>query len=256
MTEAAGRAVGAVEPLVGQRTVVVLSAVTAALVLTSAATRAYADVIGGIPELERAFDLDRGSSVPSAWNTLLLVMVAAVLALGGKVARPDTAPTRRSILVAAGVVLFLAVDEASEVHQLARIPADGVLDRLDIVPFTDPWLLLGAVAAVVGGAVAWHWGQTLPAVVRRRAGIALAVYLERRAGGGGDQRLADQGHLGARRYVYLTGVGMEESLEMAGCIIAVAAFSLLVVVERRDGAVTLRAARPAPVLAPKVRAPG
>ncbi len=236
---------GTIEPFLGRRGGRVLAAVTALVGLAYLATQTYVSTIGEIPELERAFDVDQEGTVPTAWNTLLLVLVAGVLALAGKVSPVDAQVGRRSLYVAAGVVAYLAIDEAAQLHELATIPADAILDRFDVRWLTYTWLVFGAIVAVVVGAIALRWGRSLPPFVRRRAAVALGVYLggalvvEALNGWVYEHRDGSQ----FRQYVYMAGVGVEEMMEMTACVVAVTAFAALLQTERRPRMVTIRSAQ-------------
>jgi len=232
------------EPFLGRRPVVALLVVTVLVPLAYLATQAYVSVVGEIPELERAFDMDQEGTVPTAWNSLLLAIAAGILVLAAMLRPVGAHPGRRSMYVAAGVVSYLAIDEAAELHELATVPADALLDRFDVQWLTYTWLLFGGIVAIALATVAIRWGRALPSVVRRRAGLALVAYLAgalvTEAINGWVYERRDGSQL--RQYVYMSGVAVEETLEMIGCVIAISAFSLLLVLQRSNGTDMIRSA--------------
>lgn len=237
----------AVDPFIGRRVVAVLALVTAFVALAYLGTQGYGSLVEPMPELERAFNMDAEGTVPTAWNTLLLMSVACTLAMAALLAPARAIPSRRSLFVAAGVVAYLALDEAAALHELGSIPVDALTDRLDLPALTYGWVAIGALVGAFGAIAAWRWARALPAAVRRATAVAIVMYL-----GGALGVEAINGYLDTnrssqlRRYVYMLGVAVEESLEMGACVVALAGFSLLLVVRHADGGRALITALPPP----------
>lgn len=192
------------------RLVAVLVGVTVLLLVLSGAVALLVDV-DSTPTFAQLFDVDGEGNLPTWWNTVLLVAVAALAWVSSRVAA-ESPRQRRGWLVIGVVALLLSVDEAARLHERSSI----LVSDLSIGTF--PWLVVGGVVALTGTAVLVLESRSLPPRVRRRLGVALAVYL---SGALGLEAVA--GFFVRRDELSIAGVlsHIEEGMEMGACILAI-----------------------------------
>jgi len=212
----------AAQPVRWRRTLVVLLAVSGALVALSLFLPVLID-----HELTR----DRGdlrvftyvgneANLPTWWTVTLLVGAAVLHVQAGGLARRSGARGAAAWWVLASLLALLALDELTALHE--RLDVWGVV--LTDAGFAFPWLVLGAPVAIAIIAVAVVAGRHLPrrSTLLSLGGIGLlfvsAVGLE--AVGGlllGDQ----QGEYQGESLPYTLLMHLEEFGEMAGAALAV-----------------------------------
>jgi hypothetical protein len=216
-------------PLDPRRVAVVLGFAIGGLLLANVAGHAYWLARGAEerPAIVRFVDVRKEGNLPSIYSALSLLGAAA---LAGVIAAGHPRPARREALgwtAMAGLLAFMAVDEAFEIHEHLRVP--GVRFSL-----TDPWVPAGIVLATAAAAVGLPFIRRLP---RRTAALLAAAGATVVAGALGVEVLDDVLHhsgLYERRSVprIVTGT-LEEGLEMAG--VALCIHALLSHIERHAG---------------------
>lgn len=199
---------------------------TTALVMTAFATvyalNRFTDL--DLRKIKGAVDIGGENNIPTWWNGLLLlaVAVAAATAAFARTAASGGRPPRRaetwSWLVIAGAAAYLTLDELAQLHERLNEPVRST--GIDLPTYA--WLLPGVVIAATGALVLIRAARTLPPRVARRLGIALACYL---AGAIGMEAI--NGLFSGRwldlELVFAAGTTLEETLEMAACILALTA---------------------------------
>ncbi|MGD8200463.1 hypothetical protein ACQE98_07355 [Ornithinimicrobium sp. W1679] len=165
--------------------------------------------------------------IAAYWNSALLVLVAVAAWVSGVGAARRR--TRWGWWVVAAVVLFLSIDEATQLHERTA-------QLVTTNPFpTFPWVVVGIPLAVLLAVVLGLATSTLPAVMRRRLGLALGLYL---LGALGFEAMSGYFWRQQRPDVSEGFGTLEEALEMVACIYAahvVVAALLPVRVELRAG---------------------
>lgn len=144
------------------------------------------------------------------WNALLLGLVAVCAAFSGLVS--GRGRTRWGWFVVAVVTLFLSVDEATRLHERT---ADLVTHNP--LP-TYTWVVAGIPLALLMVLVLWAATRTLPPLMRRRLGLALALYI---VGALGFEALSGVAWRQKRPNLAEAFGTVEEVLEMVACIYAV-----------------------------------
>lgn len=90
--------------------------------------------------LTTRFQLFTEASIPAFFSAVMLVAAAAIAAVLSRVAGGRQAPDGRAWAFACALLLFMAVDEASSIHEVVnhlgqRRPEDGILFYLWVIPF-------------------------------------------------------------------------------------------------------------------------
>jgi hypothetical protein len=169
----------------------------------------------------RWFDLGLENNVPTAWSVLLMLRIAVLAALLAWAARVG----RAGWWAAAAVAAAMAADEWVGWHEHLRTPGAWLADQgLDLPTYA--WLVPGALIALVGTLLAIAWSRRLPPHGRRLLVGALAVYAAGALGFEAISGWADEHGASWRSWSALTAV--EETLEMAGALIAASAVATAV----------------------------
>ncbi len=202
------------------RTLLWITAVLAGIhVLTKVATLSFPD-FPGRNWLVIMFGLGGEANIPATFSGGLLLLSAALLGSIALTARRAGAAFSRHWAVLAGVFLFLCLDELAAIHDHISAPLSrlaqpgGALLYLWVVPYGVAALLL-LLASV-------RFLLHLPAVTRRLFVFAGAVYV----GGALGMELIEAAsdargvHSG---FIPLLGVAIEETMEMLGLIVFIAA---------------------------------
>lgn len=167
------------------------------------------------PELKQLFDIGQESNVPTYVNTVLLTAVASFACLGA-VTRPGRTERHGFWLVAA-IAGFLAVEEAAGIHERVGAPADRTLDRWGIDWPTYAWVVPGAAVSIVVLAMSLRRLRLLSHPTRRTVTVAAAMFV---GGAIGVESINGWVRDLPSRPGYFIGTMVEETLEMAACVVA------------------------------------
>jgi hypothetical protein len=167
-----------------------------------------------IPDAKPIVDIGGEHNIPTYWNAFLLLLVSAGAVVAAWRAPLTNSPARWPWLVVAGAGLYLTFDEAFEIHERFDEP---VTSR-DIDIGTYAWVLPGAIVAIIGGSILVATGRHLPAMARRRLALALGVYA---ASAVGVEAINGWSRDHGNDFLYTLGTLVEETGEMAACILAV-----------------------------------
>ena len=201
----------------------------------------------GAERFLRQFDFDREGNLAAFWQGLMLLglsLLAAVIAADAR----ELGHGRETLEWAgvAGVFAFLAVDEATAIHEALVAPLIGATGAGGVLHFA--WLIPAFAVLVVLAVLYLGWYMRLPPRLRLLMTVALGLFLLGAVGGemvGGV--LYESG--GAGSTSYRIEAQLEELLESLGAIVAVAA--LLGEIARRSPRILVEVVR-----APQAEPPG
>lgn len=214
------------------RPVTILAVATGLLVITDFGIKLFERYVGRRPPGSNMINVGMESNGATWWNAVLLLTVVA-LALTALVLTTSAARvSRMSWLGIALAAAYLSLDEVASLHERLGRPMGQWATSRDIWLPTYAWIFPGAALAALGILVAIRWSRTLPSDQRRGLLIALGVYFS-----GALLMEGANGILRRRGYdlAHLVGTSVEETLEMAGCILAIATVARTLVVKRIDG---------------------
>jgi hypothetical protein len=229
-----------------------LAAVAAALVVVGTSVRLAVDAVSDRPDLPqtwlaagaRLVDLDAEANVPTWFSTLVLALLALACAVTGVLLR---ARGERAwpLLLPAAVAAVLSLDELAQLHEQLQL----VGDRLDLsTAGAFGWVLPGAAVVVAVGAVMVLAGRAMAPRLRWSLVLAGLVFL---AGALGVEVLAGPlyrpgtgDEVPVQSTAYVLSGALEEGLEMAGALVALAAVLSLLRVRPTPQGLVVDLARP------------
>ncbi|MBF5080380.1 hypothetical protein F1641_01040 [Quadrisphaera sp. INWT6] len=229
-----------------------LAVVALVLVVVGTVVRKAVDAVADRPDLPqtwlaagaRLVDLDAEANVPTWFSTLLLALLAAACAVTGLLLR---ARGERSwpLLLPALVAAAMSLDELAQLHEDLQL----LSERLDLgSPNAFGWVVPGAAVAVGVGVVLLFAARAMAPALRWRLVAAGVVYF---AGALGVEVLAGplyrpgQGdQVPVQSTLYVLSNALEEGLEMAGALVALAAVLALLRVRSTPQGVVVDLARP------------
>jgi hypothetical protein len=227
-----------------RRVVLALAAIAALLTIANTAVlwikfRWHHDSVFGLAPL---FDFNREGNLPAFYSACALLLAALLFLVVGGDAWKRGEPWRRYWVGLGVIFLFLAVDEAAELHGLLSLPirrfanASGPLLFAWVIPYLV--LTLSFAAAYLR----FFWG--LPTRLRTLLGAAAVIYLAGAVGlevVGGTIVSANGGLEagGLDHWLHAVSYTVEEVLEMAGVLIVIDA--LLEYIAEKGITVTFRA---------------
>lgn len=210
-----------------------LAAGSAALVLLNLVLKSVADPRAEPSAWLWLFDVNREANVPTMWNALLLLSVAAgcfVVAL--------LASRRLAWVVPGMVATVMAFDEVLRLHERLRGVGSWASAALPFDLPTYAWVLPGAVIALAAAVSAAMWAHRLPADVRGGVLLGVAIYFLGAVVVEAFTGWVDRTHGVGAAYAVLSG--LEEVLEMLGCVVVAAAVLRMLRLERRGDGWVLR----------------
>jgi len=214
-----------------QTVVGVLSATALFLLVTSIAGQLMQIQFGSdrTHEFVRLFYVDLEGNIPTFFSASLLLFSSLLLTLISALKRksPDSAWVQWAVLSL--VLLCMAIDEASRIHESLNGPARWLLGKYATGIFYHAWVILGMAIVLIVTLFYLRFFINLPQQTRRQFFLAAftflsgAVGMETVGGNYGESHGKDD-----LQYSLLATV--EEGLEMAGVIIFInALFNYLIV---------------------------
>lgn len=198
----------------------ILAVVALVLVLASIAGQLSKYLLGHdqVKGLVPLFYLDKERNVPTYFSVLLLLFAALLLAVIALVVGKQRAPYVSKWGILSLTFLFLAFDEAFQVHERLIVPFRGLLGGSDLGIFYYAWVVPGIAFVAVLGVFFSRFVLALPAATRFRFVLAGALYV------GGALGVEFVGGWYAethstQTFAYSMIATTEESLEMAGLIV-------------------------------------
>lgn len=195
---------------------------------------------GRLHGLVPLFDLDGEANLPAAYSAALLALCGATLWLIAAWRRQVGAPHVRPLRFLSVLLVLMAVDEASQIHELLSAPVRSALELEGLLYYS--WVVVyGAVA--LGLALAFlpllgRMDRRTRALVLAAAALYVGGALGLELAGGA---LADRGGRGEWAYAGLTTV--EEAMEFAGILLLL--YALLACLRSGCGQVHARLVGPA-----------
>ena len=196
-----------------------LAAVAVLLVLASVAGQFSRFVLGhddlcGLVDL---FYIDEEENLPTYFSVLLILFAALLLAviaiLNGKQGKPHVF----NWAILSFGFLYMAFDEAFQVHERLVIPVRTLLGDGHLGIFYFAWVIPGIILVLILGLLYLRFVLHLPPTTKLRFLIAAALYI----GGVIGAELIGGRYVelhGDRNWTYSLIATVEESLEMAGLI--------------------------------------
>lgn len=216
-----------------------LSCIVCSLLTAHLATQALR-VYGGYDfqlGFQRQFNLDGENNIPSWYASCALLFSAMLLAVVGAVKRYEQAPRAAQWLGLAAIFLFLSIDEAASIHEMASPMARVFLNRIGVsigyLHFS--WVILGILVVPILGLTYVGFLRALPAATARLFVASGMLYV---GGAVGIEmfgaKVASQGGIDTMSYAVL--VAVEEGLEMFGIVLF--NYAVLSYIRQQDMAVS------------------
>jgi heme A synthase len=165
-----------------------------------------------------ALDIDREYNIPTVFSSLLLLLVALVLAI---VTRLEKARTSSAVLywsILSWGFLFMAIDEIGSLHERLISPIRKLLGDRSLGIFYFAWIIPAMMLIVILALFFWRFWIHLSRKIRKNLLIASILYLGGCIGcemlGGYYAEL-----YGFQNFGYGLIASMEEGLEMLGAIV-------------------------------------
>jgi hypothetical protein len=168
--------------------------------------------------LVRLFDLDEEQNIPTLFSVLLLFCAALLLTIITVLKKKQKDPDVSKWAILAFGFLFMAVDEASSIHEELAMPVPGLLGDGPLGIFYFAWVIPGIAVVFVLALFFLRFLLRLPAKTRFTFMVAAALFIGGALGlelvGGRYAELH-----GGENLTYNILATVEESLEMAGVIV-------------------------------------
>ena len=188
------------------------------------------------------FYVDQEGNVPTFFSASLLLFASLLLAVISRLKKQSNDSRWRQWAILAFALLYMAIDEASEIHELLQIPAKWLIGRENAKGIlTYAWVLFGITFVLIFALSYLKFFFSLPVQTQRQFFAAAATFLS----GGLGMELVESyfiGTYGRETFGQALLVTVEEGLEMAGVIILINA--LLTYIHSYHGEVRLRFAEP------------
>ncbi|WP_312515880.1 hypothetical protein [Massilia sp.] len=202
-------------------------------------------VMGLVP----LFDVDTEGNIPTFFSVAMALFSVVLFTIIALDARHRASVDTRYWFVLAGGFLFLAYDEAFQVHEKMTVPMRDMLGKEDLGFLHYAWVVPALGAVLLATLFFLRFLLRLPAATRRRLLGAGALFL----GGCIGMELINGRHFAAHgdTLFYNCLVMMEEGLEMAGLATLIYALVSHIAESGRRVEFDLQASRatPPPVLA-------
>lgn len=199
----------------------ILGAVAFFLVLTSIFWQGMASLTGrpSIAGLVPLFDIEREGNIPTFFSTSLLLFAASLLFAIAFFEKNRSSFQSSYWAILAFVFLYMAVDEASAMHELLIMPVRILLGNANLGIFLSvAWVVPGIAITLLVALFFLRFFLRLPAKTRFVFGMAASLYIGGCIGfeiiGGRYAELH-----GSHNWTHIMIVTIEESLEMAGAIL-------------------------------------
>lgn len=203
-----------------QTVVRVLTAITVFLLLASTAGQVARHVFGHSHAfgLVRLFYIDSEGNIPTFFSASLLLCASLLLALISLLKKQSNDSRWFQWTILSFALLYMAVDEASGIHELLQKPGIWLLGGDRYAVFKYAWVVFGIVFVLIFVLSYLKFFFSLPLETRRQFFVAATVFLS----GGLGMELVESyyvGTYGGDNFQHVMIVTVEECLEMAGVIV-------------------------------------
>lgn len=168
--------------------------------------------------LVKLFDFDEESSIPTLYNTILLLFASLILFLIYRIEKEQNTRNRLFWIILAIGFLFMGIDESVSIHELSIGPIQRLLGSKDLGMFYFAWVIPAIGLIVILTPFLIKFVTRLPKKTRLFFIIAAFLYLSGSIGieliGGRHTELYGQEDI--KYYIIVT---IEEILELSGLII-------------------------------------
>ena len=198
----------------------ILGAVAFLLVLASIGGQYSKFALGHdyLKGLIRLFNVDAERNIPTYFSVLLMLFAALLLAVIAALNQKQRVPHVSKWASLSFGFLFMAFDEAFQVHERLISPVRAMLGDRNLGVFYFAWVIPGIALVLLLGLFFLRFLLHLPATVRLRLLVAAILYIGGAIGveliGGRYAELH-----GEENWTYSMITTVEESLEMAGLIV-------------------------------------
>jgi cellulose synthase/poly-beta-1,6-N-acetylglucosamine synthase-like glycosyltransferase len=202
----------------------ILGAVAFLLVLLSIVGQFSKFMLGHafLTGLASLFYVDVEHNFPTYFSVLLILFAALLLAVIAILNNKQRIPHVSKWAILSFGFLFMAYDEAFQVHERLNLPVGALLGDGNLGVFYFPWVIPGITLVFILGLFFLRFLLHLPAATRFRFLMAATLYI----GGAIGVELVGSHHAelhGYENWTYSMIATLEESLEMAGLIVFIRA---------------------------------
>lgn len=201
-----------------QKVIIVMSAMVILLILATLSGN-FIDQIAFDPKLFRLMTkmyLDQESNIPTFFSALLLFFNACILGIIGWLRSREGAAYHFSWTLLALIFLIMAIDEASQLHELLNQPMELLVEAEGI--FLWSWVLAAIPMVLIFGLIFLRFYWHLPRKTKVLFGFAAFFYI----GGALGTELLGAGWVssyGKENMIYIIISTIEETLELTGLLI-------------------------------------
>lgn len=195
---------------------IVIALLTLHLLTWAIAAAGYPSQFG----LRAKFDFDAEASIPAMFAAVSLLGCGVMLAIICAHVRTNQRRWGGHWGLLAFIFVFLALDEATGIHEMIGNAVDRYTDARGVFAFV--WIVPYGIAAAVGACIYWPWLRDLPSATRTRFIFAAALYV---GGAIGMEMIGawmfDNGIRSSHWYTLV--ITVEETLEFSGVGVFLAA---------------------------------
>lgn len=167
----------------------------------------------------RLFYLDAEANIPTLFSTMLLLLASLLLALIAIFKKSCQDPFHRHWIFLSLILLYMAIDEASEIHEMLNKLGWWITGRRSGGIFHYGWVMFGMAMATAVTLSYFKFLFHLPIYTKVRFIRAAATFLGGALGVEILEGLYSASHGGENSFQFSMLVTVEEGLEMAGVII-------------------------------------
>jgi len=222
-----------------------LVGITLLLLVASVAGQLVKYILGNDVALGfvRLFYLDAEANIPTLFSTILLLLASLLLALIAVFKKTYQETYRRHWVFLSFILLYMAIDEASEVHEMLNKLGWWITGQKRTGGiFHYGWVMFGMGMATVVALAYLKFFLHLPGRTKAQFVTAAVTFLGGALGVEILEGLYSASHDGENSFQYSMLVMVEEGLEMAGVIIFIN--SLLAYIHTYQTEIRLRFADP------------
>jgi hypothetical protein len=169
----------------------------------------------------RLFYLDAEANIPTFFSTMLLLLASLLLALIATFKKSCQDPFCRHWVFLSLILLYMAIDEASEIHEMLNKLGWWITGRRTGGMFHYGWVMFGMAMATVVTLSYFKFLFHLPGYTRIQFITAAMTFLGGALGVEILEGLYSASHGGENSFQFSMIVTVEEGLEMAGVIILI-----------------------------------